>query len=265
MTLGAALLVALFSQAAGGTAPESTVTSLRLDVQAPGACTSRGDSAARIAARSPRIAVVDSAPISARLAITLPRAGTAIADIVLAAGGVDQAPRRVTARSCAEAADGAALIIAVTLDPSLTSRHAQAPASSGAPVVETAPPVQTAPPAAPRPPRPAARRELGALVSGQTVFGAAPGVLPGLAIHGMAALNSGGPWAPALFLGAMRAWRSGVAVTGGAASFTLDAFTADACPLVLRWRLVAARPCASALVGRLAVQGANAPQSAPSD
>ena len=121
MTPGAALLVALLSQSASatGAAPGAAITSLRLEVRAPAACTSRRDLAARIAARSPRIEVVDDSPLSASVSVASLHAGSVVADLVLRSPGADQTPRRVVARSCAEVADGAALIIAVTLDPSL--------------------------------------------------------------------------------------------------------------------------------------------------
>jgi hypothetical protein len=71
----------------------------------------------------------------------------------------------------------------------------------------------------------------------------------------MAALDGDGWWAPALYVGATHVWRSNLAEASGAASFSLDAASVDACPLRLRWWRLTARPCASALVGRLAASG----------
>ncbi|MES1207854.1 MAG: hypothetical protein ABUS79_18115, partial [Pseudomonadota bacterium] len=182
MTPGAALLVALFSQAAGGAAVDATVPAVRLDVHAPADCTSRADLAARIAARSPRVHVADDAPVVGRVTITSARGGGLTAEVVVASAGVDQPPRRVAARSCAEAADAAALIIAVTLDPTLIRSSSSAPAPTRKPVVETTaavePPVSAAPAAT-------HRREFSGAVAAQTIAGAAPGVLPGLALYGM--------------------------------------------------------------------------------
>jgi hypothetical protein len=106
------------------------------------------------------------------------------------------------------------------------------------------------------------KRELGVSLEGQTIFGPAPSVLPGIAVYVTAALDRPGPWAPALILGGTHVWRSDLPETGGAASFILDAANLDACPL--RWRrgLLTARPCATALVGRLASQGSGAPMQA---
>ena len=320
MTPGAALLVALFSQSpssAAVAAPEAAATSVRLDVRAAPECTSRSDLTVRIAARSPRIKVVDDASVSARVVVTSPRLGSVVADLVLASAGDEQPPRRVVARSCAEVADGVALIIAVTLDPNLrgnpvagavanrgSADQGQAnsragrdtsaapasatpgaglvprpPASSeerpAAPTTQAAPPVRANSVAQPAPPviatsvappvhRPAAttRREFGVSVAGQTIFGPAPAVMPGIALYVMAALDRDGAWAPALFVGATHVGRADLSEAGGTASFALDAATLDACPLRLRWSRLTARPCASALVGRLSSKGSDTDQPA---
>jgi hypothetical protein len=104
------------------------------------------------------------------------------------------------------------------------------------------------------------RRQFGAYVAGQTIVGPVPAVLPGIALYVMAGLDRDSLWAPALFVGATRVWRGDLSQSGGTASFTLDAASVDACPLRLRWSLVAARPCASALVGRLSASGTETEQ-----
>jgi len=308
MTPGAALLVALLSQGPTVTpdAPsEAAPTRVRLEVRAASECTSRGDLAARIAARSSRIEVAAEAPLTAQVVVTSPRPGRVVGDLVLGPVGSAEPPRRVVARTCAEAADGVALIIAVTLDPKLrrpglanadrtraagagedgttpvegvdergksvpeasTKTSAEPPTAApgerpaaGPPVP---PPARPAPPAEPVPVSGApTRRELGVSLEGQTIFGPAPSVLPGIAVYVTAALDRSGPWAPALILGGTHVWRSDLPEMGGAASFSLDAANLDACPL--RWRrgLLMARPCATALVGRLASQGSGAPRQA---
>jgi hypothetical protein len=304
MIPGAALLVALLVQTASGTAADAASTRVRLELRAPHDCTSRLDLAARIATRSSRIEVVDDAPISAHVDVAPARTGGVVADLVLTSAGVEQPPRRVVARSCAEAADGVALIIAVTLDPNLRRKAAAGPseqgkasgggtagappaaertapsASSGervAPPAVTPPDSRIAPAAATRPPAPleakaeapvasapgrGQRRELGASAAAQAIFGPAPVVMPGIAVYLLAALDREGPWSPALVVGATHVWRSDLPESGGAASFTLDAASLDACPLRLRWSRLVARPCASALFGRLGTQGSNTVQAA---
>lgn len=276
MTPGGALLIALLVQSAS--APDVNVTQARLDLRGAADCISRGDLAARVAARTPRIQFVDDASIHAHVVVTAARPGNVVAEVVLATPGAEQPPRRFAARTCAEAADAIALIIAITLDPTLkrpgvdtsgasstaeggsdraapsTEKPALAPAKPEPPVtVEAVAPlalVQSAP----------ARRHFGVSVAGQTIFGPAPSVMPGVAISGMLAFERDGVWSPALFVGATHVWRDDLAETGGAASFTLDAATVDACPLRVAWSSFVARPCAAGLVGRLNASGTNTEQ-----
>jgi hypothetical protein len=127
MTQGRAILATLvlpISIGAAAAASEMTMTKARLEVRADPSCTSRTDLVARVAARSPRIRFVDEAALSARVQLTTMRPGNVVAEVVLAAPDSKPSPRRVVARSCAEAADAAALIIAVTLDPTLAHKPA---------------------------------------------------------------------------------------------------------------------------------------------
>jgi hypothetical protein len=284
MTPGAALLVALSLQTPAGSAAERASAKVRLEVRAPADCTSRTDLAARIAARSANIEVVDEAPISAHVDVAAPRGGSVTADLVLTSPGVEEPVRQVVARSCAEVADAVALIIAVTLDPNLRRRVTPGPAAvpeRAAPPVVRAPkapaesPVEARPevPAASNPPPPAfapppaspsvpLRRELAISAAGQAMFGPAPSAMPGIAVYVMAGLDRDGAWAPAIVIGATHVWRADLAESGGAASFTLDAGSVDVCPLRLRWGRLTARPCASALLGRLTASGSNVAQPA---
>ena len=274
------MLVALLFQSpidSAGAAPQATKA--RLELRGVPDCISRSEVAARVAARSSRIQFVDEAAISATVALTSARAGNVVAELALTAAGIEPAPRRIVARSCAEAADAVALMIAVTLDPTLKRKSATGAAGadtagggSASPDVGTTPatpptekpdqpvkgpePPVIVEPAAPVAPEPT-RRRFGAYVAGETTFGPAPAVMPGIALHGMAALERDGVWAPALFVGLTHAWRSDLSQSNGAASFTLDAATVDVCPLRFGGSLLAARPCASALVGRLASTGSD--------
>ena len=262
-------------------------TRARLELRGVPDCISRNELAARVAARSPRIQFVDEAAISANVALTSARAGNVVAELVLTAAGIEPAPRRIVARSCAEATDAIALMIAVTLDPTLKRKPATgaggADTAGGGSASPDAGPPPASPPTvtpdqpvngpeapvtveSPAPPAPVAseptRRRFGAYVAGETTFGPAPAVMPGIALHGMAALERDGVWAPALFVGLTHAWRSDLAQSNGAASFTLDAATVDLCPLRFGGSLLAARPCASALVGRMAASGSDTEQGA---
>ena len=299
MISGGALLVALFSQSAIGAAPGAIPARARLEVRGAQECTSRSDLAARVAARSPRIQFVDDAAVSARITVTSARPGKVVAELVLGATGATPLPRRVVARSCAEAADGIALIIAVTLDPTLKQRSVvnvpqektTGPGEAGSragpdttggagptpepareptqppvakPTAEAAPAKPPAPPATVESPAVSAqaaagpaKRQLGVYLAGQTIFGPAPSALPGIAAYAMAALNREGAFSPALIVGATHLWRADLSEPDGAASFTLDAASLDACPVRLGGSRLAVRPCASALVGRLTASGSN--------
>ena len=163
---------------------------------------------------------------------------------------------------------GVALIIAVTLDPTVKLSEAGSKGVPAAPEKRTVGPIlarPAAPPAviaeSPLPPTsPGAIRRFGATVAGQTIIGAAPGVMPGIALYGMAAIDRDDPWAPALFVGATHVWRNGFSESGGTASFSLDAASIDACPLRMGRSRFVARPCASALVGRLSASGTDTAQ-----
>jgi hypothetical protein len=259
MTSGGVLLLALFFQSATADAP---ATKARLALRGAADCIARGDLAARVAARTPRVQFVDDAAITAQVVLSSARPGNVVAELVLAAPGAEQTPRRFVARSCAEAADALALIIAVTLDPTLKRPGAEASPAAPAPADRVAPPTEKAPVgpatvAAAPPTAVATRRQFGVAVAGQTISGPAPALMPGIAVSGMLALVREGLWAPALFVGATHVRRSDLPELGGNASFSLDAATVDACPLRLAWSWFVARPCAAALLGRLNASGAN--------
>jgi hypothetical protein len=65
-----------------------------------------------------------------------------------------------------------------------------------------------------------------------------------------------------LFAGATRVWRNDLAEPGGTASFVLDAASLDACPVRVGQSRLVARPCASALVGRMAASGTDTEEGA---
>jgi hypothetical protein len=280
---------------AAASTPELAVATARLEVRAAADCTSRGDLLARVGRRSPRIRFVeDGAAVAIRATLAPGRAGGMVAELVLSEPGEKPSSRRLIARSCAEAADGLALIIAVTLDPtsalddtsrgssgtgttggtsssstrSTPSSTAQVPVggtpdASASPKDEPAVVVArpTASVAASRPsasaPPIASRGRLGADVAALAISGPGPALMPGLAVYAIAALDRDSPWSPAIVVGAMHAWRAGLEEKGGKASFTLDAASLDAC--AVRWRAstVEARGCATVLAGFLSASGSD--------
>jgi len=293
MTSGIALLVALTLFLPGGVLAaelEAPSSSARLTVHAVAGCTSRDEIAARVTARSSRIHFVeDDSVLSVEATFGASPSGAVVVALVVEGQPAGKAmSRRFFARSCSEAADAAALIIAITLDPlsGNQSRPATAESASGArssgagdgtarenrptrPKADTAvkvaeqaanPEKQPAPPAsagAEAPPSsPVATRRRSSLhLMGQMVLGPAPAVMPGVGLYAMAALDRDELWSPAVVLGAMHAWRSGFAEAGGTAAFTLDAASLDGCGIRVRVTVIEGRACASARVGRLLATG----------
>jgi len=291
MTSGIALLVALTLFLPGGVRAaelEAPSSSARLTVHAVAGCTSRDEIAARVTARSSRIHFVegDSALSVEATFGASPSGAVAVALVVAGQPAGKAMSRRFSARSCSEAADAAALIIAITLDPMsgnqarpATALSASGARSSGAgdgDARENQPPNADAAakvaeqaaspekrPALPasavaeaQPSLPVATRRRASLhLMGQMVFGPAPAVMPGVGLYAMAALDRDELWSPAVVLGAMHAWRSGFVEAGGTAAFTLDAASLDACGIRVRVTVLEGRACASARVGRLLASG----------
>jgi hypothetical protein len=122
---------------------------------------------------------------------------------------------------------------------------------SPTPSADREPTVFASPPAPPV----AARRRFGAGGAAQAIFGLVPGVLPGLGVYLVAALDREALWSPAVVVAGTHAWSNGLLETGGTAAFTLDALTLDACPLRLHLSPLEARACGTALYGRLTAVG----------
>jgi hypothetical protein len=266
----AVLVSLLLSLPVGAVAPVRPV-SVRLDLQADPGCTSRSELVARVAARSARLQFVDDARFAAQAVFTTPRPGDVVAELVLTPDDGTPSVRRVVGRTCAEAVDAVALILAITFDPTTTRKPTTNPLTDNqdAVDVETVQPPPATKPAAQAallssPNSTVARRRFGAYLAGQTLFGPAPAVMPGIAIYAMVATERDGPWSPGIVLGATHVGRGGLSERGGTAAFTLDAASLDGCLLRGRLYSLEARACASVLLGRLTASGTDtdAPASA---
>ena len=243
------------------------VAAARLEVQASADCVSRADLVARVRARSPRVSFVEGeSAIDIRAQFSPSPSGGVVGDVTLASPGAKPAQRRVLGRSCPDAADAVALIIAVTLDPSAIERAGASDDAS----VATAPPAAPPPTAPSRTPAPVNDREpssvtddaargadvgIVAQLAAQSVVGPAPGLMPGVALYLQLSLERTGLWAPAAWWGITHVGRSSIEAPGGVASFWLDAASFDACPLRLQLGRFEARPCAWVLGGRLSARG----------
>jgi hypothetical protein len=247
-------------------------------VQASADCTSRADLMARVLARSPHVRFADDPnALAIRASFTIMPSGDVVTDLLLIAPGAKPSPRRLQARSCLQAADGAALIIAVTLDPAALGESRATPdrepaseASSGS--ARTGPPSLASAEAKPKPTlvqEPArgnihagdgsstevTRFRFGVYLAAHSVFGPAPVVMPGLAVYTMAGIDRPSVWSPAVVIGGAHVWRAGIEAEGGTASFALSAASLDVCPLRLGVVSFEGRACGSALLGRLAANG----------
>jgi hypothetical protein len=280
MTAASLVLAALLAAPAGaGPAPlsEPATATARLEVRAAPDCTTRDDLISRVAARSPRIRFVeDASALAIRAVFTVGH--NVVGELILAGPSGMPSSRRLVTRSCAEAADAMALIIAVTLDPSSALDVPAAGADNGTGTAASAP-LAGATPAGPslargargEPARAAAgapsaiasasappvtsRRRFGAQLAGQLVWGPAPAVMPGLAAYAVFGIDRDALWSPALLLGFAHAQRTGLAEQGGTADFALDVITLDGCPVRTRQSVIEARTCVAGLLGRLAARG----------
>jgi hypothetical protein len=299
MTTATALLalVLVAAESGGAPAPEAApVSTARLEVRAAPECAGRSDLVARVQARSPRIRFVDEpGALAIRAVFTTAHPGTVIGELVLAETGELPTSRRLVTRSCAEAAEAIALIIAVTLDPTSASegaaasaraagagvgaegtgagkgQAAPAPASRSAaeeifgdrakPRDGAATPTRpesaaaSALAAAPAAPPVASRRRVAGVLVGQVIAGPAPGLLPGVAAYLLLGLDREALWSPAVLLGVAHAARSGFVESGGTAAFALDAVALDACGLRWRTTYFEGRACAAALAGQFTARG----------
>jgi hypothetical protein len=275
LSLAAALYAVEFMALAAE--PGAPVAPASLELQAEPSCATRADLAARVKARSPRVQFVeDGSGLAIRVEISTPAANVVDGEVRLASSGTKPSLRRVRARSCSEAADAIALIIAVTLDPTAgisgtkgtsTADSTTAPAAqsdrssaSSARVSEsaispkadatTAGAEASAVEEGPASSRSLAHPTFGVQVAAEATVGVAPGVMPSVAFFAAGGLERPSLWSPAVVLGVRHGWRT-VDEQGGRASFFLDALTLDACPVRFRLGIFEARPCGSLLAGRM--------------
>jgi hypothetical protein len=292
MTWGTVLLATLLAGVGGGipaASGQAPIARARLELRAPATCTGPADLIARVAARSPRIEFVgDSAAVSVRATFTVARGVSTELELVEA--GVARTQRRLVTRTCAEAADAVALMIAVALDPVWVNEHRTSAASEPDTAPERTSAVSTAPQGPSRsevaekpnvkeperssqPPQiprsiptavdatpsstPLAQPSASLYLAGQTLWGPAPATMPGVSAYAIAAMDRNTLWSPAIALGVLHAWRNDLPEPGGSASFSLDAATVDACVLRVRASTVGVRACAMALLGRLSARGSD--------
>lgn len=238
----------------------------RVQVDAPEGCASRASFSAALARRTDRLEVSEAG--GASIDVTIRRTdGQATGELRIARGGPPSAPRRVSAASCEEVAEGLALVAALAFDPAAKIDVAPVAAPAPEPAAEPAadpvaapaeaavapgPVAAMAPAARERPTRsqPQAARTRVALAATGAAVALGAGATFGWG--GFVGLErERGLWSPAARVGVQRAEASQAASAVGAdLAWTLA--RASFCPV--RFALapgVSARPCAGLDAGVL--------------
>jgi hypothetical protein len=253
------------------TAPEPQVVTASLELVSLPGCGSPDELARAIRARSERIRIEDDARASRRLRIELRESGGGVTTLLtLTQPSGRRSSRTLRAAGCAEALEGAALVAAVSLDPTASAASVAAAADvapAPAPLTSTA----TSPRPCPRceaassaPPGAAPRLEWSALLSFDTVWGPAPKVMLGFGASLLGAYERDSVLSPAVRLSFSHFTRGGFEVTGGSAEFSLDVGSLELCPLRARAGPLRLYPCLLRVAaGRLEATGSHteAPQS----
>lgn len=264
------LLTAVCALSCAGLALTTRVNAQASDAPAPirfefrsSSCGSAAEFVAKVEQRSSRIRLVADA-VGARsliVAIQAPdAAGVLVGSVTVVEPDGATRPRRLKAKSCAEAMAGLSLIATVTLDPeAMLSEPVEEP--EPAPVAPpAAAPKKPAPAPAPQPrspPRPAHRWSFG--VEAVALVGQSPDPAFGGAITGAFELNPGELLSPLLRLSLAHAQRRGIAIAqAGEANFAFTLPALEVCPVRLGPRLVGLRPCAYGSLGLLRVWGSGA-------
>lgn len=269
--------MAVLALLAAASPARAQASAARLDVDAQPSCSTRDELIARVASRSARIRfVADGAGVpalSARIEVA-PRGGV-LAELTVVEPDGRRFARRLEAPSCAAATDALALVIAITLDPTVAGGEPSSRAPAAAAATPESPPPAAPPAPPPSPPPPVAQvassdraasagladvgatRRLGVGAGATGVSGPAPSVMPGIAVEALGGLDRTSIWSPALALSFAHLWSGPSRATGGAAEFTFDVVALDACPLRFVVSALEARACATGALGRLAARGSD--------
>lgn len=283
----------LFTALEAAAEPESP-TRVLLAFKAPEACADSVEFERRVKQRSDRIAFVSEAPYSGTANVMLePSAGAVRVRLNWSREGVNATGREFKAASCSEALDAAALVIAISFDPSApedapklgdasSPEDDRAGGSPGSPSIDE--PARASDASAPAAgsstspmagSRPAAIRvtdaeaperrapdadaseasfAFGSSAVVQGLSGVAPVAMAGVGVSLELELGSG--WlAPRVRLEGVHYFGVTHSTDGGDARFELDSLEAFACPLRLGSERVSLHPCAALSGGRLVASG----------
>jgi hypothetical protein len=257
---GAVLTVVQAAAEPAASAPDEVTASLEL-VSTPG-CGSEPELAAAIASRSERIRIVAREAATRALRIELKEVGGGlVATLSLTQPSGRRSQRTLKAANCAEALDAAALVAAVSLDPTASSAPAESvsavpPAVTPAPAERSCPPC--AEPAPPREPAPADGLVVSVALWFEALSGPAPAVMPGVAAGVMLGYERDSVLSPAVRVSYAHFARGDFATSAGTADFTLDALTVELCPLRAKAGPLVIYPCVLRVTGgELLAEGSN--------
>ncbi len=230
------------------------------------ACVSRAGVERGVRSRSPKVSFVPGSDAHvARIVVVpeerrSPRAGGEAAlhvTLELERAGGETSRRELSVRSCDEALEASALIVALWLDPAARAEPEEE--LEPAPLPPAPPDEAEERPVVVEPPSESGGFAWTVGASAHLALGPAPLPLlgPALAVAGGSDAEQSG-WAPWVRLLGTYGFQLGeVTASGGEAEFALVSVGMDACPVVLGGGGVRVRPCAHAIFGALGAEGRN--------
>ena len=267
LSLAVPVLAQQASEAPAPVAQEDIPVSLALS--GPPGCGSESDLAGRIAWRTNRVRFVPVGASERHLDVTLElaeRAATATLELTLPNGR--RATRVLRAATCDEAVDAAALVAAVTLDPTASTSPTTPPPDAGAPdraATGGTGGTDAGPTPITPPPEPqggsggadTARCELSAAlaVPAAIIAGPAPSPLYGVGFSAMGVWNRDSVISPAVRLSFFHFFGQEFDEIGGTAYFSLSELALDLCPFRIGNDVVGFFACGSFTAGTLNAEG----------
>jgi len=234
-----------------------------LELSAPEGCGSEAELATSITRRSDRIRIDPTSTRRLRIQIRAEGQLTRV-DLELSQPSGRKASRTLRASSCSEALEAAALVAAVSLDPTASALLEPPPPEPPPPepVKVKPPPPPKKPPPPPPPPEPSERLAVSIGVLGEAVFGPAPRAMFGVAGLAMLGWERDSILSPAIRLRGGADWASEQVSpdTPGIVKFRLTYGAAELCPIRIGIPVIAFLPCAYGAAGRLWAAGRQFPR-----
>jgi len=234
-----------------------------LELAAPEGCGSEAELATSITRRSDRIRIDPTS--TRRLHIQIRAEGKLTrVDLELAQPSGRKASRTLRASSCSEALEAAALVAAVSLDPTASALLEPPPPEPPPPEPPKSPPPPPPKkkPPPPPPPEPSERLVVSVGLLGEAVFGPAPTAMLGVAGLVMLGWERDSILSPAVRLRGGADWASQQvsADNPGIVKFRLTYAAADLCPIRIGIPVIAFLPCAHGAAGVLWAAGRQFPR-----